>query len=146
VTQAVLTIVALSATLTASATSVTNGDSFTLTWSSSGATGCTTSGGGANGTPWTGPVGPSGTQTQTATTNGTFTYSLVCSGGNESTTPQQATIKVSALSSGTGASNSAVGGGGGGAMSALEVALLAALLALSRTVQPVVAAGRRRAA
>ena len=124
-TQATLDIGALTATLTTSATSVTNGNSFTLTWSSDGATSCTASGGGANGMPWSGSVGTSGALTQTATANGTFMYTLVCSAGTASTAPQQATINVSAPSG--GGSSGGGGHGGGGAIGVLELALLAAL-------------------
>jgi hypothetical protein len=132
-TQASLDIVALTAKLTSSASSVTTGSPFTLTWSSTGATGCTASGGGANGSMWTGSLQPSGSVTQTASVAGTFTYTLVCSAGNLSTTPQQVTVQVS-NASGTGGGSGGGGGGGsgGGALDWLELGALAALLALRR--------------
>ncbi len=134
--QANLTITPLSATLTASATAVTNGGTFTLTWSSAGATGCTASGGGAGGTSWAGALATSGTATQTATSDGAFTYTLICSVGGVSTSPQDVTITVVTPSGGGGGST---GGGGGGGIGLLELGSLAALLALRRTAR-----GRRQ--
>ncbi len=112
-----LTVEVLGATLTASATALTSGASFTLTWSSTGAQSCAASGGGANGSPWSGTLATSGSVTQTASTAGTFTYTLNCTAGGEVAT-QTVTIKVAAASSGGGG-----GGGGGGALSLLELAL-----------------------
>jgi lysyl endopeptidase len=123
-TQSSLTIVALDETLTASATSVTNGNPFTLTWSSTGATSCTAHGGGANGTPWSGSLSTLGTLTQTSTTNGTFTYELDCGAGNQMISKQLAITVSAASGSGSGGGS---GGSGGGAIGVLELALLAAL-------------------
>jgi acetyl esterase/lipase len=108
---------------------VTTGNSFTLTWSSVGATTCMASGGGADGSSWSGALAAAGTATQTATVPGTFTYTVVCSAGNASTPPQQVAIKVSAASS---SSSSGSGGGGGGGIGWLELDSLAALLGLGR--------------
>jgi hypothetical protein len=131
--QATLNIVALSASLTPGTTAITVGNPFTLTWSSTGATGCTASGGGANGSVWSGAVNPSGTVTQTATTAGTFMYSLVCSGAGQSTTPQQATVTVSAASSGSSGGGATTGGStsshGGGALGVFPLTFLAGLCA-----------------
>jgi hypothetical protein len=113
------------ASLSATETAVTNGQSFTLVWSSVGATSCTGSGGGASGAAWSGSVGTSGTLSQTATTNGTFTYALNCSAGALAAAPQQVTVTVSAASSGSSSS----GKGGGGDLGFLELAALAGLLA-----------------
>ena len=110
-TQANLTIATLSDSLTSSATSVTNGASFTLTWSSTGASSCTVSGGGANGIPWSGPQATSGSLTQKATTNGSFTYDLEC-GINNVVTDEAVIIHVAAPGSGSSASS---GGGVAGA-------------------------------
>jgi hypothetical protein len=104
-TQSHLSIAALSQTLT-SATSVTNGYAFTLTWSS-GAHSCMASGGGANGSPRSGPQPTAGSVTQQATTNGSFTYTLECAIDHGGAIDQEVTIKVVAPSSG--------GSGGGGA-------------------------------
>lgn len=133
-TQATLTIGPLTANLTSSAGSVTTGDSFTLTWSSVGATACSAGGGGANGSPWSGALATSGTATQTATVAGTFTYSLACTAGNASTTPRQATVTVSQASATS--SSPSNGGGGGGDIGVLELVLLAALQRLRRRVSP----------
>jgi hypothetical protein len=132
--QAELNVENLAATLTASATSLAVGGSFTLTWSSAGATACTASGGGANGMPWTGSLALSGSASQTATTAGTFTYALVCSAGGVSTTPENVTINVFAPSSSSGSTGSGHGGGGG--IGWLEFSSLAALLALGRLGRP----------
>jgi hypothetical protein len=126
--QATLNISALSATLSSSAAAVSVGNSFTLTWSSVGASGCTASGGGASGSGWSGGVGTSGSATQAAKVSGTFTYSLVCSVRNVSTTPQQVTVTVS----GAADSSGGISGGGGGALGLLELALLAVLGARRR--------------
>jgi lysyl endopeptidase len=133
--QAMLTVQALSATLKSNITSLSVGSAFTLTWSSSGATDCTASGGGADGSPWSGTVATSGTLTQTATQSGTFTYTLACSANSFTATPQQVAINVAATSSsgGGGTGSTSTGGkGGGGALGMLDVAALGALLALQR--------------
>lgn len=120
-TQANLDIQALAATLSPANTSVTVGQSFTLTWSSTAATSCTASGGGADGTSWSGSVNTSGTLTQTATTTGTYTYKLACDASNEQVM-QQAVVTVSSPSG-----DSSGGHGGGGAIGLLELAVLATL-------------------
>ena len=117
-----LTIGTLNETLSSNLTSVTTGGAFTISWSAPGATECTASGGGANGASWSGPLDNSGMVTQTATTAGTFTYTLTCGINNDQVT-QQVTIKVTAPApAATG------GGGGGGALGVLELAALAGLL------------------
>ena len=148
-TQANLSIQALTVTLSPQNVSVNVGDSFTLTWSSTAATSCTASGGGANGTSWSGAVSTSGTLTQTATTAGNYTYSIMCSAGNQAT-GQATSVTVSApsgsssggsssggSSSGGSSSGGNAGGstgshGGGGGLGMLELALLAVLTAASR--------------
>jgi hypothetical protein len=120
-TQASLSVAALSETLASSATSVTNGSSFTLTWSSD-ANSCMASGGGANGSPWSGAQPTAGSVTQQATTNGSFTYTLECAIDHGAAIDQEVTIKVVAPSSGGS------GGGGGGTLGVLEVALLLRLI------------------
>jgi hypothetical protein len=121
-----LTISTLSETLSSNVTSVTTGSAFTISWSAPGATQCTASGGGANGAPWSGPLDDSGSVTQTATTPGTFEYSLTCGINNDQVT-QQVSIKVAAPApAGSG------GGGGGGSLGLLELATLATLLARRR--------------
>jgi lysyl endopeptidase len=132
VAQATLTVIALNATLSATSTTVSSGGSFTLSWTSGGATSCTASGGGANGTPWSGTLATSGTATQTASVAGTFTYTLTCTGGGQTTQPQNVTIQVTPMvstvsSSAPSASKSSGGGGGGGGVGLLDVLLLTAL-------------------
>jgi hypothetical protein len=121
--QAQLTVQALTSTLKASTSNIIVGGSFTLTWSSLGATGCTASGGGANGSPWSGTLAPSGTTTQTATETGSFTYILTCDAPYDgaTATPQQVVITVSAASS-----------SGGGSIQPIELLLLVGLSALRR--------------
>ena len=58
----------------ASPTALTVGQSTTLSWSSSNATGCQASG------AWSGTVALSGTQLVTPSAAGTFTYTLTCDG------------------------------------------------------------------
>jgi lysyl endopeptidase len=126
-TQAQLTVQALTSTLTTSASNITVGGSFTLTWSSPGATSCTPSGGGANGSPWSSPITTSGTTTETATTSGTFTYTLTCIASGNSAAAQQVVINVTAASSSGSGSGSH---SGGGALNLIDLILLAALSAL----------------
>jgi hypothetical protein len=126
-TQANLTISPLTASLTASPTSVTSGESFTLTWSSVGAAGCTASGGGVNGPQWSGMLAPSGSATLTASAAGSFTYTISCAAGSASAS-SQATVTVSASAGGGGGGGSGHGGGGG--LGLLELGSLAALLGL----------------
>jgi lysyl endopeptidase len=130
-TQATLTIGALSDTLKSSSTTLTTGQSFTLSWSSVGATGCTASGGGADGTPWTGNIAASGSVTQTASVAGSFTYTLVCGTSDAMAAAQNVSVTVSASTSGTGGGGSA-GGGGGGALGLLELVLGTTLLIVRR--------------
>jgi PKD repeat protein len=68
-------------------TSISSGQSSTLTWSSSNATGCTASGG------WTGSKAVSGSQS--VSPGATTSYSLACSGAGGSTSAT-ATVTVSA--------------------------------------------------
>ena len=71
-------------------TSITLGQSATLSWSTNGST-CTASG------AWSGTKGASGTQSVTPTAVGTYTYTLVCSGGAYGgSTSQSATLTVTA--------------------------------------------------
>jgi lysyl endopeptidase len=125
-TQATLTVEALTDNLTISPASVTMNQPFTLSWASSGAGGCTASGGGANGSPWSGSLATAGTATQTATVSGSFTYTLTCT-ANSFTAQAQAIVTVSAASGGGGSA-----GHGGGGLSLLELGSLAALIGLRR--------------
>ena len=123
---------ALTATISAPANAVT-GTPFTVSWQTSGATSCNASGGGADGTSWSGNVTlPSGQISVTPTVAGSFTYTLMCVGQAPSDTMTvQATIKVTASSSASGGSGgSGGGGGGGGAFDWLAVGILALAKAL----------------
>ncbi|MFZ2886795.1 MAG: polysaccharide deacetylase family protein [Minisyncoccia bacterium] len=73
-------------TLSANPTTITTGQSSTLTWSTTNATSCTAFGG------WTGTKATSGSQAVTPTAN--TTYSLSCSGAS-GTTPAQQSVTVS---------------------------------------------------
>jgi hypothetical protein len=122
-----LTIGTLSETLSSNLTTLSTGGAFTISWSAPGATQCTASGGGANGVPWSGSLDASGSVTQTATTAGSFEYSLTCGINNDEVT-QEVTIKVTAPTPSSG------GGGGGGGLGLLELAALLRLLARRRQV------------
>jgi hypothetical protein len=96
-------------TLTASPTSVSSGGQTKLTWSSTGATSCTASGG------WSGTQPTSGSQQSAALTSAT-TFALSCTGVGGTA---NASVQVSVNSS---------GGGGGGA---IDAETLLALLMLT---------------
>jgi hypothetical protein len=115
--EAQLSVSDLTEVFTVSAATLAEGASFTLTWSSHGATACSASGGGADGAPWSGTLGPAGSVTQKATTPGSFQYTLSCGDGHVQSTEQ---VMVSV---------SAPGGGGGGTLDPWELALLGALRA-----------------
>ena len=109
-------------------TNVTEGQSLTVTWSSTNAGSCGASGGGANGSAWSGALATSGSVTQSATAVGTFTYTVECTGANQQVAQANSTVTVSNPSSpGTGKS-----GGGGGALDALLLAMLASICILRR--------------
>jgi len=133
-TQATLTVEPITDKLTITPTTVRTNQAFTLSWTSSGASGCSASGGGANGAPWSGTLGTTGTANQTATTAGDYTYTVTCT-ANGFTAQAPASIKVSAPSSsstsGSGGSSGG-GGGGGGGIGLLELGALAGLLGLRR--------------
>ena len=113
-------------TLTLAATSITVGNSTTITWSSATATSCTASG------SWTGPLASSGTQTLTPTAGGTDTYSLTCTNAGGTSPASTATLTVTgAVSTGVSTSH------GGGAIDLLTLLGLAGV-GLARIL------GRRR--
>jgi hypothetical protein len=132
------TTIAPSATLTADSTSLTEGKPFTLTWSSDGATACIASGGGADGSTWSGSIAASGSVTETTSAVGTFTYTLSCSDGNLSAAPQKLTVNVTTSASSTGIGSTPNGGGkgGGGSFGWLELIVLATLQASYLTRRP----------
>jgi uncharacterized protein (TIGR03118 family) len=87
------------ASLAVAPTTITVGQSATLTWSSTGATGCDASG------AWTGSQAASGTAQVAPTAAGALTYTLTCSGsGSAASSPQSATLTVEAASAYTATS------------------------------------------
>jgi hypothetical protein len=115
------------ATLTATPASVTVGQSFTLTWTSFYTSGCTASGGGADGTPWSDSLPTFGSTTITSSTTGSFVYTVNCADGGTSLLKAQATVTVTNGSAGTGSGSG--NNGGGGAVSSFELGVLAFLIA-----------------
>jgi hypothetical protein len=106
------------ATFSVTPTSLSSGQSAALTWSSTGATGCTASGG------WSGAEPTSGTSVSTGALSKTTSFTLVCSGPGGSTTPQTVTVTVTGtVTPPSGGSSS--GGGGGGALDPAALAWLA---------------------
>ncbi len=82
----------------ASPTSLTAGQSASLSWTTSAATSCTASGGtGSDG--WSGPKGTSSTGTSTGplTTVGTVTYTLTCTGAGGTSAPRSTSVTVNAV-------------------------------------------------
>jgi hypothetical protein len=79
-------------TLTLSAPSITVGSASTLSWSSVNATSCTASG------SWTGNVATSGSEKLSPTTEGAYSYSLICSNpaGDSPSTSVTLTVTVAA--------------------------------------------------
>ena len=124
--QLPLLVGTLSAALASNTRTVTRGGSFTLSWSSVAATFCSASGGGANGTPWSGALATSGSVTQTASTSGSFDYELTCGNGSLKVS-QDLTITVTAA-----AASSDSSGGGGGELGIPELAALGMLLGRRR--------------
>jgi hypothetical protein len=134
--QATLKVVTSpTASLSTSAANIQMGQSFTLTWTSAGATGCTASGGGADGTAWTiaQAASGSGSATQQATVAGSFTYTLTCieTHGVESI-PVSVTVMVTAAPS--GGSGGSSGGGGALEFGSLLLFALAALVRRTRAI------------
>ncbi|MDE2218968.1 MAG: Ig-like domain repeat protein [Gammaproteobacteria bacterium] len=113
-------------TLSVSPTSITLGQSTTLTWSSTNATSCTASG------SWSGTQATSGTSSQTPASTGSLSYSLACTGAG-GTTSSSATLTVNAASGGGGGSSGSHGGGGAfGWWTLLVLALVTARTTLAR--------------
>ncbi len=102
--------------LSVNPTSITLGQSATLTWSSTNATACTATG------SWSGSESLSGTKTVTPTATGTSTYSLSCSNAAGASPAASATLTVAAATPPPSS-----GGGGGGALDLLSLAVLAGL-------------------
>lgn len=102
------------ASLTPSVTSVAQGGTVTLTWSSQNATSCTATGG------WSGTQPTSGS-VQTSPINATTTFTLACMGPGGTTTVS-ATVTANSAPAKSG-------GGGGGAIDSMLVLGLSVLIA-----------------
>jgi hypothetical protein len=101
--------------LTLDASSISLGDSTTITWSSVNATGCTASG------SWSGALAANGSQSVTPAAAGTDTYTLKCanaSGASAATTQDLTVAQVVTASSGHS---------GGGGLDMLALASLAGI-------------------
>jgi lysyl endopeptidase len=97
--------------LSASASTLTADQSFTLTWSSKNADSCVASGGDA-GDGWNGTLAPSGSMSVTESSPGSVTYSISCAGAPPAATASATVVIKSAQSvTVTGSSH-----GGGGAI------------------------------
>jgi hypothetical protein len=103
--------------LTLGSTSIVNGSSTTLTWSSVNTTGCTASG------SWTGALASDGTQTVTPSGVGSDTYTIACSNVAGTSPATSVTLTVDTVATQPPPST----GGGGGA---LGLSVLLGLLAL----------------
>lgn len=105
--------VAPTVSLTSSASSVSSGGTVTLTWSSTGATSCTASGG------WTGTLPSVSGSQQSSAISAATTYTVTCTGqGGSATASTQVTVNTSSSSSSHG----------GGAMDLETLELLVMLL------------------
>jgi uncharacterized repeat protein (TIGR03803 family) len=105
-------------TLSVAPTSITLGQSATLSWSSTNATTCTAS------NAWSGAKATSGSTVVTPTATGTQTYTLSCSGAGSTHTTSDVMLTVNAPAAASGS-----GHGGGGSLGSGTVLGLAFLLA-----------------
>ena len=114
--------------MTVDKTDIRTGDAFTIHWNTQNtANSCTASGGGADGTQWTGAVAvPQGDKLMTASTTGTFTYALDCIGLLPRLT-QRVELKIAVAQPvpPPPSGGSTGGGGGGGAFDGLTCLVLA---------------------
>jgi hypothetical protein len=119
---ATLTVTAPAPTVTISVspTSLTVGQSATITWSSTNATSCTAGG------AWSGTQTTSGTATETPSAAGSLSYTLSCTGAGGSANGSAA-LTVSAASTGTGSH-------GGGALNWWTLLGLALMTGIARGV------------
>jgi probable HAF family extracellular repeat protein len=123
-----------SATISAAPTTITVGQSTTLTWTSSNATSCTATGGGADDN-WAGIKATSGSQKVTeavalGTSSLALTFGITCNSATSGLS-DKASVDVTenqAPATPTPASS----GGGGGALNPLSLAFLAGIFALRR--------------
>jgi hypothetical protein len=105
-------------TMSVAPTSITLGQSATLTWSSTNATTCTAS------NAWSGAENTNGTLAVTPGATGTQTYTLTCSAAGSTSTVADVTLTVNAPAAASGSGHS--GGGSLGIGSLLGLAFLLA--------------------
>jgi uncharacterized repeat protein (TIGR03803 family) len=110
-------------TLSVAPTSITLGQSATLTWSSTNATTCMAS------NAWSGTRNTSGTLAVTPTATGTQTYTLTCSEAGSTSTNTDVILTVNAAPAPAPAAASGGGHGGGGSLGFATLLGLAILLA-----------------
>jgi plastocyanin len=124
--QAILVVnPAPTAVLSASATTVDAGQSFTLTWNSTETSGCTATGGAA-GDGWSGSEASSGNASVTEAAAGSYSYTVSCTAGPETV---QAMAEVVVVASAIGSSGHS---GGGGSLDAMSLTALGLLIAVRR--------------
>jgi probable HAF family extracellular repeat protein len=121
---------AVTTAISASPTTITAGQSTTLTWESSNATSCTATGGGES-DQWAGAKATSGSQTVTeafgpSVSSAVLTFGIAC---NSATSGLSASASAKVTE---GSSSAASSHGGGGALNPLSLVLLAGIFALRR--------------
>jgi len=117
-------------TVTSSASSVTVGTSFTLTWSSQTADATCTASGGSAGDQWNGSVAPTGTKTISEGATGTYTYTVRCEQGGQSA-QGQVVVTVTPAAAGSSDGGSSGGGSSGGGGGTIDLLSIVSLLAIS---------------
>jgi hypothetical protein len=117
-----VTAAAPTVTITVAPTSITSGQSATVTWSSTSATACTASG------SWSGSQATSGTLAVSPTSAGTANYALACTGAGGTANGTAALTVTSA--------GGKSGGGSMGLWEVLALTLLAGTAYRRRTLQP----------
>jgi hypothetical protein len=117
--------------LTSTPGTLSEGANFTVSWTSTNTNSCAASGGGASGSPWSGTLATSGSQTLTASTVGSFTYTVECTGIEQQTAQASSIVSVNSPATVNSPPSAASGkSGGGGELDALSVACLTVLSAL----------------
>jgi len=119
------------ATLSASPSTVTIGQSYTLSWSSTNAWACMAGGSGPDGAPWSGLLATSGSQVIAAGASaGQLTATLSCSFGNQQSPLARSVVSVTPAGSAGGG-----GGGGGGTLDWMTLTVLAAMGVFNHAVR-----------
>lgn len=113
------------ATLSAQPSSITLGESTTLTWSSTNAESCA-----AGGDLWSGLLNTSGARAIKPSSAGSYIFTVTCSRANGESGEATTTVTVAAAPSSPPPASSGGGAGGGGGGGAFEMASLAALATL----------------